>query len=372
MSQSFRGQILVLALGLTLPVAASFAGDAAKELQPRGVKLTGPAIPLNDALTELRKQTGNTVADRRITKNQPKLTLALNSLNFWPALEEIARQADARISPYQQDGTVALVDGPYRPTSVSYHGLFRAAVRRRTLTRDEDTGDHSCVVHVELAWEPRFQPFYVGVGPSEAGFSRDDEGKALRVKIPGRGQLGVAGRSAVDLEFRMPAPKRSAARIEQLKGTLQIIGPSKMLTFTFPALKPIKQAAGALRQEQEGIQVSLTRITVQPERWSFDVSIQNPPGGPQFESYQSWLDNNRIYLEKGQGRERQVFFPQPADEEQLENVTATRAGLRYHFTNRSRTQAPPGKLEDWRLVYRTPGRIVELTVPFAFKDLRLP
>ena len=31
-----------------------------------------------------------------------------------------------------------------------------------------------------------------------------------------------------------------------------------------------------------------------------------------------------------------------------------------------------GPLSDWTLVYRTPGRIVELDVPFAFKDLALP
>ena len=52
-------------------------------------------------------------------------------------------------------------------------------------------------------------------------------------------------------------------------------------------------------------------------------------------------------------------------------LTASRAALRYHFTNRARTQGPPGKLEDWKLVYGTPGRIVELTVPFLKPQGRL-
>jgi hypothetical protein len=370
MKTPYRPRVLVWALGLTFPILAVGAGDT-KNARPRQVAFKGGTIPLSEALNELRKQTGNMVADRRLAKSAPTITLARTPLSFWPALDEIAKQADARISPYQHEGAIAIVDGPYRALPVSYHGLFRTVVKRRTLTQDEDAATHTCLVQLETAWEPWFQPFYVGVGASTAGFSRDDTGKTLQVKIPGRGQLGVAGRSAVEIELRMPAPKRSAARIEQLAGTFQVVGPSKMLTFDFDSLKPIKPTAKPLRQEREGVSVSLTRITVQPERWSFDVVIQNPPGGPQFESYQSWLDNNRIYLEKA-GRDRQVFRPQAADEEQLENVTATRAALRYHFTNRTRTQAPPGKLENWRLIYRTPGRIVELTVPFAFKDLALP
>jgi hypothetical protein len=32
----------------------------------------------------------------------------------------------------------------------------------------------------------------------------------------------------------------------------------------------------------------------------------------------------------------------------------------------------PGKISDWKLVYRTPGRIVEVPVPFEFKGLDLP
>jgi hypothetical protein len=370
MKTSTRRQVLVGALALTLPVAGLFAGEA-KNSQPRPVTFKNTDILLSDALNELHRQTGNLVVDRRLAKSNAKLTLPRTPVSFWQALDEMVRQADARISPYQQDGAVALVDGPYRVQSVSHHGLFRTVVKGLMVRRDEDAANHVCAVHLETAWEPRFQPFYVGVEASTAGFSRDDEGRAREVKIPGLGQLGVAGRGALEWELRMPAPKRSAARIEQLKGTLRVIGPSKMLTFSFDALKPIKQGV-PLRQEREGVSVSLTRITAQPERWTFDVAIQNPPGGPQFESYQSWLDNNRIYLEKGQGKGRQVFAPQAADEEQLENVTATRAAIRYHFTNRSRTQGPAGKLEDWRLIYRTPGRIVELTVPFGFKNLALP
>jgi len=41
-------------------------------------------------------------------------------------------------------------------------------------------------------------------------------------------------------------------------------------------------------------------------------------------------------------------------------VTATRAAISYHFTPANGSRTMPGKIGDWKLVYRTPGRIVEV------------
>src|SRR5262249_3171244 len=102
-----------------IPIAAAVfviggmnAGAPSKGLAARSITLQG-TVSLKETLKQLRAQTGNAIADRRLTKSDPRLSLVFNSLSFWPALEEIARQTDARISTYQQDGTIALVDGPY-------------------------------------------------------------------------------------------------------------------------------------------------------------------------------------------------------------------------------------------------------------------
>jgi hypothetical protein len=339
-------------------------------LPARTLSLQKETIALSEALTQVKKQTGITVADRRLSKNDPKLKLDLVRVPFWKALEVIAKEAKARVSPYQGDGIIALVEGPYRPLPIDFHGPFKVSVKDLVLKRNLESDYHSCVIHLEAAWEPWFQPFYLEAGPASVVFSPDAKGKVFKPSVPSRGQISVAGKTAIEVEFRFPAPKRSAAKIELLKGVFGIIGPRKMLTFSFPSLGPIKSVA--MRKEQEGVAVSLTRIAVKSERWTFDVLIENPPGGPKFESYQSWLDNNQIYLEKGAGRDKEVFLPNPADEEALGNVTASRAAIRYHFTRRNDSRSMPGKISDWRLVYRTPGRIVEVQVPFEFRDVSLP
>jgi hypothetical protein len=351
-------------------IAGTRDQEAAKVLPSRTVSLPKSEMPLSKALAQIKEQTGITVADRRLTRNDPKLTLELARAPFWQALQAVAKSANARISPYQADGHVALVEGPYRSYPVVFHGPFQVAVKRLKVDHDLETDNRSCVVHLEVAWEPWFQPFYLEAGAATVVFAPDKGGNAIKADVPSRGQISVAGKIAAEVEVRLPAPKRSSPRIDLLQGTFRIIGPSKMLTFTFPNLKPIKNEP--IRQEKEGVIVSLTKITAKSDRWTFDVLIQNPPGGPVFESYQSWLDNNQIYLQKGTGKDREVFFPNPAEEEALGNVTATRAAISYHFTPKNGSRTMPGKIGDWQLVYRTPGRIVEVPIPFMFKGLALP
>lgn len=354
--------LLVLALTSMLPGQGNRTA-----LTGRTISLAKQGLPLEDALAAIQEQTGMTVADMRVVKSPVALNLDFDKIPFWQGLEAIVRQADARLSVYQPDGNVALISGPYRTMPVSYDGVFRTLARRIAVLRDLETGADTCTIQLETAWEPWFKPFYLEVGPAVAGFSNDR--KVLKVNIPARGKDRLAGRSAIETELRLAAPPRSVQNIDFLKGSFKVIGPTKMLTFRFENLQPNAKGQRPLVLKQEGIAVKLARIVQQPDRWSFDIIIENPPGGPVFESYQSWLDNNQIVLEKGQGKSKQVLRHSPEDEEALENVTATRAGIRYHFSPGSGSL---GKLDGWTLVYVTPGRIMETTVEYSFKGLMLP
>jgi hypothetical protein len=87
------------------------------------------------------------------------------------------------------------------------------------------------------------------------------------------------------------------------------------------------------------------------------------------ESYQSWLGNNRITLEKGSGAERKVWLPVPGGD-LIEKETVDQARILYSF--RISPTDRPGSPADWTLHYRTPGKIVAIDVPYTFKDLPLP
>lgn len=332
--------------------------QAKKELEPRPLTLLAGQHTAADFLAALEKQTGNMVADRRSQKSTAAVTLEFNKVPFWQALDTFCTAAGCTYSAYGSEGGVALIDGGKRSPLVSHHGITRTAVKRIAVTQDLDTGTATCTVHLDVAWEPRFQPFYLGVGAAQAAYVPPGAGKELKVQAPTRGQHPVAGRSASEVELLLAAPPRQSPGIASLEGTLTFLGPSKMLTFRFPALK-----ANAVL-EQEEVTVRVLSVKEGPDRWRIDVQIDNPEGTPTFDTYQSWLDNNRIELVRVEGGRRQVWLPEP-NEEIDENQR--RARIRYSFA----ANPAKGKLADWTLVYRTPGRIVELVVPYSFKNVPL-
>jgi hypothetical protein len=346
------------------------AARAKRELLPRSVTLQGE-ISVSGALAQLHKQTANRVVDRRQIKTDLRLRLDLANTTFWPAAEAIARAAGGGISTYQPDGQVALVDAPQRPMATAYQGIFRITAKRLNVARDDDAGTHTCTVTLDVAWEPRFEPLYLEADTVDVIFAADKTGVQRQVKVAGQGKFGVAGRNALEVDLRMPAPDRTSGKIKSLAGRFHLIGPGKMLTFAFPSLTPIKKKDRPLRQTQDGVQVSVVEVKPSSGRWSVEVHVDNPPGNPDLESFQKgyWLGNNRISLEKGEGAARTAWTPRSGDEEWTD-PTSTHAEIRYHFLFPAKDNKGP--LSDWTLIYRTPGRIVEIAVPFAFKDLRLP
>lgn len=344
---------------------------AIEELQPRPVTIKADAMPLNKALAELARQTGNQVADRRLDKTDPSLKLDLEKVTFWPALETLARKSGCGISTFQPDGQVALVDGSTADAPTAFAGIFRVRARRGSVTRDYEDGSRVLNLALDIAWEPRVEPLYLDVGPIEAVFAPEGKGMQTPAKAPAQSKIGIAGHSAARVEIHLPAPDRSALKIKSLEGRLRVTGPGKMLTFTFPALKAMKKGDESLRLAHDGTQVSLVEMKPGTARWQVEVHITNPPVRSPFESYQSGLGNNRITLEKGEGTNRMVWTARPEDERVIrEERDGARAEIMYTFAVPSKKSV--GAPSDWTLVYRTPGRIVEMEVPLTLKDLTLP
>ena len=351
------------------------AGDSPKELAPKTVTLQGKDVPMKAALTALFKQTGNRVADRRQMKADTRLKLNLEKAGFWQALDAIAREADARISLFEQDGALALVDGPYRELPVSVNGLFRTTVKRIDLTHVLEADAHYATLLLEVAWESRFRPFFVETKP-ESLTVEDDKKNALPINDEGKGQAPVESPNAMELRVRIPAPRRSAQALGLFKGTLAATGAGKMLDFTFDdlarAAKPGKKAQ-PVKQTKDGVSVHLRRFIVEDDGdklWTIEVMLEYPAAGPKFESFQSWFIHNDIYLLKEKDG-LEIKFPNNAGLE-TDDASDTKAIIRYRFADEPDKKLLLGQPGDWKLVYRTPGKFVEAPVVFEFKDVPLP
>jgi hypothetical protein len=324
-------------------------------------------LPAADALKEISKQTKIAVEDRRRKKEARAINLNLKDATFWQALDTIAKQADARISLYERDGVPALVDGPHVIFPVSYNGVFRIALKRLVASRDLETANSYQVATLELAWEPHFRPFLLETRPKSFAL-RDDQNRELPIKEEGGGQAPVEGRLAMTFDVRLPAIPRPSVRMGLLQGELSVIGADKLLAFTFDTLDVLQKDAGKRALTQDGVMAKVSKIQLDADVWTVEMTLEYPPGGPKFESFQSWLVNNETYLKRPSGDQRLRNNGGYA----LESSSSNRAVLTYHFKDEKGSAVKRGKPADWKLIYVTPGVISESAVPFSFKDVELP
>jgi hypothetical protein len=367
--------IVSVAAGLLSAAATPSAADvpakreassppSPKSLAPRSVTLQGE-VSLSQALTVLARDTGNVVEDRRQTKTDPKFALRFQQASFWQALDTLAQNVNARVSLHQRAGRIALVDGPRQDLPTSYSGWFRTRLKRLDAARDLETKTHFYRAQLEIAWEPRFQPYLLETGVTALVLT-DEKGQPATATGLGTGKASVVGRSELTFDLPLPALPRSAAQIGLLKGTFSAIGPGSLLRFEFDQLRPIAQPDQVRKQRQEGVAVELRELRVDEELCTVGLLHTVPTEGTKFESFQSWVGNNEVYFEKKRGGARVMPSSYNSDDPSGEKVM-----LRYYFEDKA-NEPLLAHLEEWKLVYRTPGRIIEVPIPFEFRNLALP
>jgi hypothetical protein len=338
--------------------------SARRDLNPRLITFSKDRIPLKDALGELARQTGNTVEIRRRNEDEePSVKMDLKNATFWQALEAIAKDADLQISYYQKDGKVALVDGPYKAVPVSFSGIFRAIVRRLNLSQGFEADDHTGAITLEIAWEPRFRPLFVENEPEEL-VVQDGKGTSLKITDSAKGRIPVIKPTAVEKVIRFEAPARTAEKLGLVKGSLSILGPGKTLAFAFDNLGQTGKEGKKLAID--GVAVTLREFSAESDRWTAGLLLEYPDDTPEFESFESWLVNNQVHLEKVSGKGRLAAN----GGYEIDDQSGHKALIKYRFIDDDETQL--GKPADWRLIYHTPGTIVRLSIPFEFRDLPLP
>src|SRR5262249_8903374 len=202
----------------------------------------------------------------------------------------------------------------------------------------------------------------------------DDKGRTIEIPEEGRGPTAIGQPPATTATIPIPTPQRPAKKLGLFKGQLLGTGRSKMLTFGFGHVTRCAKPSKPKKEAKEGVTVNLRELRSEggggDEVWTVGLLLEYPPDGPKFESFQSWIVNNKIYLEKEQAGIKQQFPPNLGYE--TDDQSDTKAIIRYRFGDEPDKKLILGKFSDWKLVYSTPGRIVEVPVPFEFKDLPLP
>src|SRR5262245_1000915 len=92
------------------------------------ITLDGRARTLAEAAREIARQ-ANIPIDIERADGERRITLPLNNVPFWDAIDQLARAADHRLAIGPQGQSVSLLRGPQRPVPISVSGPFRFIAR---------------------------------------------------------------------------------------------------------------------------------------------------------------------------------------------------------------------------------------------------
>jgi hypothetical protein len=359
------GWLVGLALLVILPyLDGADTSSPAPTLPVKHVTLAATQQSLDAILADFARQTGISVTDR-IGAPEAKIDVNLKNATFWEALDAIASAASARVDLSGRDGRLALVKQGSSSRWVSYDGSFRTSVKRLTTSYDFDLDQGTTTLTLEVAWVPDLLPLYLESQPQRLRVL-DDNGKTVPLTEEGSALAAVDGRLAFWLDVSLPVLPRKVSKLSLVEGKLSAVAPSKMLTFTFEPLDQLEKAApeGGRQLTQEGVICKIGKMVLARERWTVRVELRYPEGNKKLDSFQSWVVNNEMVLVSTDGKRRL-----PSSSHVLEGSSSKQATLSYNFKDLPGNAR--GKPSDWKLVYRTPARIIEVPIAFSFKDIPL-
>jgi hypothetical protein len=331
--------------------------------QPSTVTLQG-RLPLDKILAAIEAQTGNKIAGQKELQQlglNPTLEVNFDKTPFWQALDQVREKAGLTIYNFGEEKAVTLRPAAEKPSAdasrTDYRGPFRFEPIRIEARRDlRESGQQSLGLVLEVAWEPKLSPISLQLpldrveAVDENGHPIPVDGKEAESEVP-----VTADALASQLRVPLVLPPRSVKQIARLKGSLIALLPGKLETFRFQDLEKAKDA----EQRIAGVTVVFEGARKRDKLWELRVRVRFDQAGESLQSHRTWIFDNEVYLEDAQGK-RVTWGTY-----ETTRRTESEIGVAYLFG----VEKP---LTGYTLVYKTPGAILSIDVPYEIKDIPLP
>jgi hypothetical protein len=333
---------------------------ARRAVEASRVTLAGP-MTVGAALAEIEQATGNKLlgyddyAEREIT-------VALQNVPFWEALDRVLDLAQLTIYPYD-GGEAALRVVPReegqatRCGQVCYEGIFR--IQPTYISASYDITNpviRGLRVRLALAWEPRTSPIAIAL-PLDSIAAVDNLGNAISVDGTG-GSLHAAvenGSSMVEMQLPLSLPVRAASSIARLEGAFDALVPGQTETFEFDQLDPLRDA----EQRRAGVTVRLEELRPNEDVHELHVRVVFDNASNALESHRGWIYKNDAYLLGPQGNRTEYGGRRLLGQDENSILVS------YLF-------AMDAPLTDCKFVYQTPALIIRQPMRFVLQDIALP
>ncbi|WP_149113542.1 hypothetical protein [Limnoglobus roseus] len=273
---------------------------------------------------------------------------------FWELLESVAATTNTHLAINGASKSIAFAAGR-SATAASLEGPFRISNKSITAKIDGVTGQSGYVVALDVHWEPRFPVFRMDAQPRITS-AKDDLGNALRVRETSV-KTAITGYSHT-AEVRVEGLTRKAGAVAALAGEFTVTASPKMLAFAFDDLSTLP-----VTKQLDGVKATITKVLKREEVWEIQLTVEYPNPPPAFESFESWTNHNTFQLVPPNKRAGVVIV----NSDITSNDRVITAAYRF-----SQKAVDLANRKGWSIVCESPAPLVEFSLPFRLKDLKLP
>lgn len=349
-----------LRLGRLLPQLQEARAKAT--LDATRLTIPGQPIELSKLLQEIVTQTGNKVVDLRGSLEQDSSPLSIDSLppelTFWEVLQWLEEKKRLIVYPNQEGPAVGLAEGPPFQGPNIAAGPLRLFLERVAIRHDFANSNSKPELFLDLAIdiEPRLRPLQFQWAASDVD-AIDNQGNRLHPSGPDRQHLTLDEHATrLQATLRLEAPPRSATHLDHVTTSIEIAVAAEATTFLFEDLAKSKN----VHRQKQGRKVIYRGFdAADPGTWAIQIIVTRDDDDP--ESHLLATVGNDVTLISPQGERFQAdggMNSQDLGDGQTE--------FEHIFVDL------PGKIDDYKLEVRVPGRIVRATVPFTFRTIKLP
>ena len=348
-------------------------GAVRKALEKKAVTRVSQAsrVTLNskfsveESLKKIEQQTGNHIVLDDVELLQKEVSLELDNVTFWEAIDQIGGmvgfdvdeyggvQASLKLAP--QPGRL-LPDKQRRRIPVDYAKVFQVHITRvdSTINLLHPALDASAIF-LRVRWEPRLRPISIDIPLNQVKII-DEDGNPIAVANPDAVVYGSIQPELPQLEFPLPIQRvsRKIEYLQSLTATFNAVLPGRVETFRFRRLGDQRPGRTI---EKAGATVTFEGAEQNEDIYMVTVSLSFDEGQNALESHQGWVFENEVYLENEDGKREESIGLETI---QQDNAKVT---IRYLFLNDPANRT---------LIYKTPAAIVHLPVEIKLEKIPLP
>ena len=281
--------------------------DAAElSLRPSKVTLAGD-LSIKQLVEEVKNQTGNVISTSQLSSVQlaKRNTVNLKDDTFWSAISDLESE-DISAGFDKETGLLTLQPGtPIDPASVTaIDGSFRIIAAPFKPQGTFNDSNALISTQVRILCEPRLRPLFLRYETSDFQLTPDGDNRTLEpfnaganIEVP----LGNGGREAtLALSFLLPKPHAANATIS---GTVNLLIAASEQPISFRKLNRAKRVS----RRRGGVTVTVNEVGIEgPALKSHNarvrLQISYDLGAHAFESHQTWVFHNRVYLVDPNGK----------------------------------------------------------------------